>query len=116
MATAGNSETYSIKTRTKPTTAISATAMARALSKPVTPDMTGADRGPGAGLPAAATAVGRGAGVGGAGVGAWAAAGAAGAAGATAEATAPPRARRASAGILIGGAAVGVGGQMLFTL
>ena len=88
--------------------------MARALSKPVTPDMTGADRGPGAGLPAVATAVGRGAGVGGAGVGAWAAAGAAGAAGAAAEAAAC--AVGAGAGILIVGAAVGFGGRLIRTV
>src|SRR5206468_5712701 len=88
--------------------------MARALSKPVTPDMTGADRGPGAGLPAAATAVGRGAGVGGAGVGAWAAAGAAAATGAAAEAAAC--AVGAGAGILIVGAAVGFGGKLIRTV
>jgi len=90
--------------------------MARALSKPVTPAMTGADRGPGAGLPAAATAVGRGAGVGGAGVGAWAAAGAAGAAGAAAEAAATVGAVGAGAGILIVGAAVGFGGKLIRTV
>ena len=107
---AGNSETYSIKTRTKTTTAITAAPMARALSRPPTPAVTGASRGAGAGLPAGAAAADRGAGVGAAGAGAWVAAGATGAATGAADAVG------AGAGILMVGAAVGFGGKLIRTV
>ena len=84
---------------------------------PLTP-ITGAERGGGAGLPAGAAAA-RGAGVGGIGAAARATGAAGGAIGAGAAATgaaAAAAALGAGAGILIVGAAVGLGGKLIRTV
>jgi len=101
--------------QTSTATLMSAAATASPLSSPLT-DATAMDgRGMGAGRDGAAAAVGRGAGVGGAGVGACAApAGAA--TGALAIGAAAAGAAGAGAGILIVGAAVGLGGKLIRTV
>jgi len=89
---------------------MSAAARASALSNPLTPAMTGARRCGAAGRPVAVgAAVGRGAGVGGAGA-------CAGAGAATTGAAAAAGATGAGAGILIVGAAVGLGGKLIRTV